>query len=118
MSPLGRKKCILVLDFHRLRCADYATLWWPRLPFMTEKHRDVRSFALTVLDLFRSGTIRWVAHCLGVGWDLVKEIHKSKLRILYRAIPIHKVRNIGIDEFSISPAGIWKVSSKKGLLNR
>lgn len=101
MSPIGRKKCILVLDFHRLRCVDCDTLWWPRLPFMMGKHRYVRSFALTVLDLLRFGTIRWVAHYLGVGWDLVKDIHKSKLRILYRTIPLHKVRYIGIDEFSI-----------------
>jgi transposase len=101
MSPIGRKKCILVLDFHRFRCVDCATLWWPRLPFMIGKHRYVRSFALTALDLLRFGTIRWVAHYLGVGWDLVKEIHKSKLRLLYRTIPLHKVRYLGIDEFSI-----------------
>lgn len=101
MSPIGRKKCILVLDFHRLRCVDCGTLWWPRLPFMLGKHRYVRSFALTVLDLLRFGTIRSVAHYLGVGWDLVKEIHKSKLRLLYRTIPLHKVRYLGIDEFSI-----------------
>jgi transposase len=61
----------------------------------------VRSFALTVLDLLHFGTIRWVAKYLGVGWDMVKEIHKSKLRVLYRKIPLHKVRYIGIDEFSI-----------------
>jgi transposase len=101
MSPIGRKKCMLVLDYHRLRCADCATLWWPQLPFTMGKHRYVRSFALTVLDLLRFGTIRWVAHYLGVGWDLVKDIHKSKLRLLYRTIPLHKVRYIGIDEFSI-----------------
>jgi len=71
------------------------------LPFMVGKHRYVRSFALTVLDMLRFGTIRSVAHYLGVGWDMVKDIHKSKLRTLYRTIPLHKVRYIGIDEFSI-----------------
>jgi len=101
MSPIGRKKCYLVFDFHRLKCEDCAHLWWPSLPFMTGKHRYVRSFALTVLDLLRFGTIRSVAHYLGVGWDMVKEIHKAKLRLLYRRISLHKVRYIGIDEFSI-----------------
>lgn len=101
MSPVGRKKCMLVVDFHRLKCEDCAHLWWPSLPFMVGKHRYVRCFALTVLDLLRFGTIRWVARYLGVGWDLVKEIHKSRLRLLYRKIPLHKVRYIGIDEFSI-----------------
>jgi len=68
---------------------------------MMGKHRFVRSFALTVLDLLRFGTIRWVADYLGVGWDMIKEIHKLKLQRLYRSIPLHKVRYIGIDEFSI-----------------
>jgi transposase len=39
MSLLGRKKCMLVLDYHRLSCQDGATLWWPSLPFMMGKHR-------------------------------------------------------------------------------
>jgi len=101
MSPIGRKKCYLVLDLHRLQCEGCKAIWWPHLPFMIGKHRFVRSFALTVLDLLRFGTIRSAAHYLGVGWDLVKDIHKSRLRILYRRIPLHKVRYIGIDEFSI-----------------
>jgi len=73
---------------------------WPQPPFMTEKHRSVRSFALPVLDLLRFGTLRRVARYLGVGWDLVKDIPKSKLRLLYRSIPLPKVRYLGIDEFS------------------
>lgn len=101
MSPIGRKQCLLVLDFHRLKCVDCGNLWWPTFPFMIGKHRYVRSFTLTVLDLLHFGTIRWVARYLGVGWDMVKGIHKSKLRVLYRKIPLHKVRYIGIDEFSI-----------------
>ena len=101
MSPIGRKKSYLVLHLHRLKCCDCEKLWWPRLPFMVGEHRFVRSFALTVLDLLRFGTIRSVAHYLGVGWDLVKEIHKSKLRRLYRSIPLHKVKSIGIDEFAV-----------------
>jgi transposase len=69
---------------------------------MVAKRRYVRSFALTVLDLLRFGTIRPPpADYLGVGWDLVKDIHKSKLHRLYRSIPLHKVKCIGIDEFSL-----------------
>jgi transposase len=67
---------------------------------MVGTHRFVRSFALTVLDLLKFGTIRSVAEFLGVGWDLVKDIHKERLRFLYRKIPLHKVKLIGIDEFS------------------
>jgi len=101
MGPIGRKKCLLDLVLHRAQCCECSALWWPTLPFMIGTHRFVRSFALTVLDLLKFGTIRSVAEFLGVGWDLVKNIHKERLRFLYRKIPLHKVRVIGIDEFSL-----------------
>ncbi len=101
MSPIGRKRCFLDLERHRCRCNQCGTIWWPHLPFMIGKHRYTRSFALTVLDLLKSMTILAAAEYLGVGWDLVKEIHKSKLKALYRQIPLKKVKHIGIDEFSI-----------------
>jgi len=101
MSLLGRKKCILNLTLHRLRCANCNNLWWPHLSFMIGKHRFTRSFANTVLDLLQFGTIQSVAHYFGVSWDLIKQIHKSKLQVLYRRIPLHKIKYIGIDEFSL-----------------
>jgi len=72
MSPIGRKKCMLELILHRLKCRSCSALWWPTLPFMTGTHRYVRSFALTVLDMLRFATISSVAEFLGVGWDLAK----------------------------------------------
>lgn len=101
LPPGGRKKCVLNLTRHRILCRDCGNLWWPQLPFMCGKHRYARAFALTVLDLLRFGTIRSVAEYLGVGWDMVKDIHKTRLSIRYRDIPLKKVRYIGIDEFSL-----------------
>ncbi len=101
MSPIGRKRCYLAVDIHRMYCKDCKKLRWPKLPFTYGKRRFVRSFALTVLDLLRFGTIQSVAQYLDVSWDLVKEIHCSKLRRLYGLIPLNKVEYIGIDEFSI-----------------
>ena len=101
MGLMGRKRCFLDLSLHRLKCRSCGHLWWPTLPFMDGKHRYVRSFALTVLDLLKFGTIRSVAEFLGVGWDLVKEIHKERLGLLYRSIPLHEVKYVGIDEFSL-----------------
>ena len=100
MSPIGRKKCMLELVLHRLKCRKCSMLFWPTLPFMVGTHRFVRSFALTVLDMLRFSTIRSVAEYLGVGWDLVKNIHKERLQFLYRKIPLDEVSTIGIDEFS------------------
>lgn len=101
LSPMGRKRCFLDLFFHRLKCCECGNLWWPAPAFLEGKHRYARSFALTVLDLLCFGTISSVAHYLGVGWDLIKEIHKSKLSRTYKAIPLQEIRYIGIDEFSI-----------------
>jgi transposase len=101
MGFMGRKRCFLDLLLHRLKCEGCGHLWWPTLPFMHGKHRYVRSFALIVLDLLKFGTIRSVSEFLGVGWDLVKEIHKERLALLYRSIPLHTVKYVGIDEFSL-----------------
>ncbi len=101
MGPLGRKQSLLKLLLHRLQCIDCQKLWWPQLPFMDGKHRYTRSFALTALDLLRFGTIKDVAAYLHVGWDMIKKIHKSKLHRLYKKMPIHKVKHLGIDEFSL-----------------
>jgi transposase len=101
MSPMGRKRCYLALEYHRIKCLRCNALRWPKLAFADGKHRFVTSFALTVLDLLRFGTIRSVAEYLGVSWDLIKDIHRSKLQRLYRTIALNKVEYIGIDEFSI-----------------
>lgn len=53
---------------------------------MKETARYTRSFALTVLDLLRFGTIKSVAEYLHIGWDTVKNIHKAKLTTVYRNI--------------------------------
>ena len=101
MGPLGRKHAILHVLLHRLKCVECHNLWWPKLSFMDGKHRYTRSFALTVLDLLRFGTIKDVANFLHVGWDVIKNIHKSKLQRLYKRMPIHKIKYLGIDEFSL-----------------
>jgi transposase len=101
MGPLGRRQSILKLLFRRLQCRECNKLWWPQLPFMDGKHRYTRSFALIALDLLRFGTIKDVAHYLHVGWDLVKDIHKTKLQSLYKKMPIKELKYLGIDEFSL-----------------
>lgn len=101
LPPIGRKRCVLELILHRLHCKDCDHLWWPRLSFMVGNKRYARSFALTVLDLLRFATIRAVAEYLNVSWDLVKQIHKLKLKIIYRRQDLSELAYLGIDEFSI-----------------
>jgi len=101
MGVFGRKQAYLKLLSHRLKCIECNNLWWPKLSFMDGKHSSIRSFALTVIDLLRFGTIKDVANYLNVGWDLVKNIHKSKLQRLYKRMPIQKIKYLGIEEFSL-----------------
>ncbi len=101
MPPIGRKRCILDLLLHRVQCCHCSHVWWPRLSFMLGNHGFVRSFALFVLDMLKLTTIKDVASILGVGWDMIKNIHKLKLQRMYKTIPISKITTLGIDEFSI-----------------
>lgn len=101
LPPVGRKRCLLELVLHRLRCAECGYKWWPRLPFMTGTKRYTRAFALTVLDLLQFGTIQAVAKYLQVGWDMIKDIHKTKLRTRYKTPQLRNLSYLGIDEFSI-----------------
>ena len=60
-----------------------------------------RSFALQVLDLLKMATIKDVANFMRVGWDMIKDIHKLKLKRMYRTRPIKNIKYIGIDEFAV-----------------
>ena len=84
-----------------LKCKACSALWWPTLPFMIGTHRFVRSFALTVLDMLRFSTIRSVAEYLGVGWDMVKNIHKERLK--FRFIRQTSTSNTFTRPFIVSP---------------
>ena len=101
MPPIGRKQALLKVTMHRLRCKSCGNIWWPKLPFVKGLERYTRSFAHTVLDLLRFGTIKAVANYLHVSWSLVKDIHKIKLARIYRSISFADVEYLGMDEFSI-----------------
>jgi transposase len=63
-----------------------------------EAHPSVCQFAI---DLVHWMTVLGVARVLGVGWDLVKDIHKEHLKSRYKAPPLKALKYLGIDEFSI-----------------
>lgn len=101
MGPIGRKQALLKVIMHRLQCVNCGQIRWPNLSFVQGNARYTRSFASTVLDLLRFGTIKSVAEYLHVSWDVVKDIHKSSLVPKYRNIELADVKYLGIDEFSI-----------------
>ena len=68
---------------------------------MTGSKRYTRSFALTAFDLLQFGTIQAVARYLQVGWDMIKDIHKTRLQARYKTPQLKDLVYLGIDEFSI-----------------
>lgn len=99
--PIGNKKCFLSLILHRLKCKNCNHLWTPHLPFMNGKSKLTKSLVTSVLDLLRMGTISCVANFFGLSWGTVKDIHKKRLKILFKKIHLKDLEYIGMDEFSI-----------------
>ena len=101
MIPLGNKKCFLDVLLHRVKCNNCGYTWWPRLSFMKGKSRMTRSFIKYVLDLLCLGTIQGVSKFLNLHWNVVKKIHKEKLKKQFKKIPLYALQYITVDEISI-----------------
>lgn len=101
LTPVGSKKCFLSLILHRLKCFKCGYQWWPRLPFMKGKFRMTTGCIQFAFDLLSMCTIKDVSKILGVSWNVIKNIHKLKLKKLYKIIPIENVEYISVDEFAI-----------------
>ncbi|WP_093392716.1 transposase [Thermodesulforhabdus norvegica] len=95
MGPMGRKRCYLAIQYHRMGCLQCGALRWSRLPFVDGKHRcgGAGHALLRHNSLGCRPLLRW----LGVD----QNIHRTKLERLNRTIPLDRVNYIGIDEFSI-----------------
>ena len=101
MIPIGSKKCFLDVILHRLKCVDCGHMWWPRLSFMKGKSQMTRAFIQFAFDLLSMSTVQDVSRLLGISWNVVKRIHKMKLKKLYKKIDLKDVKYISLDEFAI-----------------
>lgn len=101
MVPLNSKKCFLEVLLHRLHCPNCGNIWWPKLPFMKGNLRMVKSFIKYTLDLLSIATIKGVSRILGVHWNTVKKIHKTKLQKQFKKISLNLIEYVTVDEISI-----------------
>jgi len=101
MIPIGKRATVLRLKIWRIRCEDCGALRWPKLPFVKGKARHTRRFAQFAVDLLHWMTISGVAKVLGVGWDLIKDLHKAYLLRKYKTPPLKNLKYLAVDEFSI-----------------
>ena len=77
--PVATRHQFVVLHGHRQSCSQCGQTLREPIAFAQGKRRYTNAFAQYVVQLCRIATIKAVARLLGVGWDLVKEIHKEHL---------------------------------------
>lgn len=107
--PIGGKQTYLSLTIQRFQCKDCEKVYQADVPFTHGSVSYTYRFSRYVLDLLRLGmTIKDVAFHLGVGWDMVKDIHKHYLKQKYSYVSIKKVKRIGIDEFAVRKGHVYK----------
>lgn len=106
--PLGGKKVIIRMKVQRYKCRDCDYDQQENIPFATGSRSYTHRFARYVVDLLRMSTLKDVAALLGVGWDMVKEIHSSYLKRHYSPPSLKGVEDIGIDEFAIRKGHVYR----------
>lgn len=105
--PVGSRPQFVVLHGHRQSCCECGKTRREPIPFTEGKKRYIRAFARFAVQLCTLSTIKHVAGLLGVGWDLVKEIHKSWLRRKEKKRTLSAVRYIAIDEKAIRKGQVY-----------
>lgn len=81
------------------------------IPFTYGNVNCTFRFQRHVVDLLRLGrAISNIARHLGVGWDMVKDIHKKYQKGKYSHLDISKVTKIGIDEFAVKKGHLYKTT--------
>lgn len=103
--PIGGKRVTITLPVAKVECATCEVVRQVSIAFADPRRTYTKSFARYALELSRHMTIRDVAHHLGVGWDLIKEIQKADLQRRFKRVPLKKLRQLAIDEISIGKHG-------------
>jgi transposase len=99
--PIGGKPVTVVLPIPRVHCWACRVIRQVPLTFADPRRSYTRAFERYALELSRLMTIQDVAHHLGVGWDLIKDMQKRDLQRRYRKPRLSKLKQIAIDEISI-----------------
>lgn len=107
--PIGKKKTFLSLTIQRYLCKDCKKVFQADIPFTHGNVSYTYRFSRYIIDLFRLGaTISDIAKHLGVGWDMIKDIHKKYLKRKYANPDLSKVKRIDIDEFAVRKGHVYK----------
>lgn len=99
--PCGSRPQFLVLRGHRQKCLKCQKIQREPIHFAQAQKSYLKGFARYIVGLCKIMTIKAIANLLGVGWDLIKEIHKEYLAKKWRKREMSQVRYVAIDEFAV-----------------
>ncbi len=104
------KKVVVRIKVQRYKCRNEECDYEPQenIPFATGCCSYIHRFAKYVVDLLRGMTLQAVANHLNISWDTVKDIHSTYLLRHYSPPSLKRVKNIGIDEFTVRKGHIYK----------
>lgn len=100
--PIGKKPVFIRVAVQRVQCLCCDIIRQVKLPFVRQYRRCSRALERLVLTLSNHMTIQDIAAYLRIGWDLVKDIQKQHLKAKFDKPKLHKLKQIAIDEISIS----------------
>ncbi len=106
--PVATRHQFVVLHGHRQSCSQCGQTLREPIAFAQGKRRYTNAFAQYVVQLCRIATIKAVARLLGVGWDLVKEIHKEHLGQRLKKRKLSQLRYLAIDEFATHSGHLYR----------
>lgn len=99
--PFGRKTTTIFLKVPKVYCHDCTSTNHVSISFAKPYKRHTRFFERYVLDLLVAMTCQDVAEHLGVSWDTVRDIEKTRLERDFAKPPLKDVTHIAIDEIAV-----------------
>ena len=100
--PIGSRITAVDFPVPRVECTACGVVRQVKVPFAEARRSYTKSFQRYALELSRSMTIRDVAHHLGVGWDLIKDIQKRDRSRRFTKPKLKHLRYLAIDEIAVA----------------
>ena len=105
--PIQSDMTWLIVALPTVECRDCGVTRQIKSGLAQEKRSYTHGLARYVVELCRHMTIQGVAQHLGLGWDLVKQIHKEHLHRQFAEPELRQLRQIAIDEINLGKKR-WK----------
>jgi len=99
--PIGGRPVLISVSVPKVDCRKCGTIRYVELGFADSRRSYTKAFERYAVELLQHMTIAGVAQHLGVGWDLIKDIHKRHLGKKYSKPRLRDLKIIAIDEINV-----------------